>query len=320
MRWKLLRAFLVVVLCANAGIAKLHKRVTFSDGSRPDGANGSTVHKGSAKRKRKRSAPASTGTTSKAEHNLFMRQQRTDLNFPPLFAAINRSDIQQNIRQFDTNPSSKARPIIHLCALFALRFEAPYLLPWIAHHANYGVDHFHLYMDDSSPSWSDDLLVVHAHTLALLRGSDKVTLYSMKQHGIKGQEGQVEHCVVNTVSSADWVGNWDLDESLSSQTYGSGTPGMPGVLKRVLQALPKTALGVTIPRNDLYTRAKHSDEGELPFVDDQLEYEQCVFTFVPLPSVCDGDMLATRLNSRTLFRPFWVAILTCSENQKHPYL
>ena len=271
MRWILLRALLILVVCSDASIARNPKRLT--------------------------------------KHSAAIRARNAQ-HFKPSFTAIKRSDIQQNIRQFDTNPSSKARPIIHLCALFALRYEAPYLLPWIAHHANYGVDHFHLYMDDSSPSWSDYLLVVHAHTLALLRGSDKVTLYSMKQHGIKGQEGQVEHCVVNTVSSADWVGNWDLDESLSSQTYGSGTPGTPGVLKRVLQALPQTALGVTIPRNDLYTRAKHSDEGELPFVDDQLEYEQCVFTFVPLPSVCDGDMLATRLNSRTLFRPFWVAILT----------
>lgn len=31
-----------------------------------------------------------------------------------------------------------AAPTVALCVLFTFRFESPYILPWIAHHALYG--------------------------------------------------------------------------------------------------------------------------------------------------------------------------------------
>jgi len=180
--------------------------------------------------------------------------------------------MERYIRQSNTRTSPVDRPVVHLCGIFALRFEAPYILPWIAHHAHYGVDHFHLYKDDISSSWSDDLNEQYSQLLKLLEDSDRVTVYSMKEHSITGQEGQVQHCVINTVNIADWVGNWDFDESLSSQKYRDA--GTPDILKKVLRELPHTALGVTIPRNVMFTRVKHGDDGEMPFFENKLEYEQ----------------------------------------------
>ena len=41
-------------------------------------------------------------------------------------------------------------PGLVLCAIFTLRFEAPYILPWVAHHRRLGVDRLLLYHDDAS--------------------------------------------------------------------------------------------------------------------------------------------------------------------------
>ena len=48
-------------------------------------------------------------------------------------------------------------PGLVLCALFTLRFEAPYILPWVAHHRLLGVDRLLLYHDDASGMWSPSL-------------------------------------------------------------------------------------------------------------------------------------------------------------------
>ena len=43
-----------------------------------------------------------------------------------------------------------------LCALFSLRYEAPYLLPWLAYHRLLGFDRIILYHDDTSGMFSAD--------------------------------------------------------------------------------------------------------------------------------------------------------------------
>ena len=69
---------------------------------------------------------------------------------------------------------------VGLCSLFTLRYEAPYLLPWLAWHLMAGVSHVWLYQDDASPSYSPALAVTHARLLKLLgSASDRVTLRSM---------------------------------------------------------------------------------------------------------------------------------------------
>ena len=206
------------------------------------------------------------------------------------FPEISHEKTAKNIFNAQRNAAKQKRPIIHLCALFGLRFEAPYLLPWIAHHALYGVDHVHLYMDDVSSAWSEDLLEVHSDLLRLLDNNDRVTLYSLKKHKIVGQEGQLEHCVVNTVNLADWVGNWDIDETIVSQKYGAAGSGghhRRDILKHVLHKLPATALGVSLPRNEMgpgpTSRHKSPEFYHLPFHEDMLECEQYVFTPPPPP-------------------------------------
>jgi len=98
-------------------------------------------------------------------------------------------------------------PTVLLCALFSLTFESSYLLPWVAHHASLGVDHFDLYLDDVSNSWLPDHAKQHAPLLALLEDSDIITLHSMKALGFVSQEHQIVHCAAETMGRADWVGN-----------------------------------------------------------------------------------------------------------------
>ena len=65
-----------------------------------------------------------------------------------------------------TAPSPSA-PLV-LCALFSLRYEAPYLLPWLAYHRMLGFDRIILYHDDASGMFSADLLESHSKLLQLL--------------------------------------------------------------------------------------------------------------------------------------------------------
>ena len=57
-------------------------------------------------------------------------------------------------------------PGLVLCALFTLRFEAPYILPWVAHHRRLGVDRLLLYHDDASGMWSPSLSERHSELLS----------------------------------------------------------------------------------------------------------------------------------------------------------
>jgi hypothetical protein len=84
---------------------------------------------------------------------------------------------------FNTTTPGNAPQTVLLCCLFTLRFESTYLLPWLAHHAVLGVDHFDLYLDDASHSWDESQRVKHAPLLRLLEDSKHITLHSMRGLG-----------------------------------------------------------------------------------------------------------------------------------------
>ena len=109
-------------------------------------------------------------------------------------------------------------PGLVLCALFTLRFEAPYILPWVAHHRRLGVDRLLLYHDDASGMWSPSLSERHSELLSALREHDNwITLYSAAALNFSGeiQTQQLAHCNVEALRlNASWAANWDLDEWL----------------------------------------------------------------------------------------------------------
>ena len=118
-------------------------------------------------------------------------------------------------------------PGLVLCALFTLRFEAPYILPWVAHHRLLGVDRLLLYHDDASGMWSPSLSERHSELLSALREHDDwITLWGAWKprrlrrrdidddlvamlpplclrcsHGAAAKKGEHEGCRVNTRAS-----------------------------------------------------------------------------------------------------------------------
>jgi hypothetical protein len=135
-----------------------------------------------------------------------------------------------------------ARPaLLAVCTLFTLRFEAPYILPWIAHHRLLGVDRIILYHDDASGFWSSALAAKHSKLLSILqdkRHSDWLTFRSMAALKMSTQMEQLNHCNLQAQTlNATWVGNWDADEHLSDMNW--------------LKSLPKDARAVIIPRTEM---------------------------------------------------------------------
>jgi hypothetical protein len=201
--------------------------------------------------------------------------------------------------------STSEPPTVLLCALFSLTFESTYILPWIAHHASLGVDHFDMYMDDVSPSWLPEHATDHAELIAVLEASDIVTLFSMKTLRMISQERQLMHCTSNAMGRADWVGNWDIDEALvlgtpmmmdgeaaaadsraavqattvASKRSERGAPAPsppPGTtfseskaLKNLLGTIGDRVTGITIPRYDMGAASFQDLPGEY-----ELQYTQ----------------------------------------------
>eukprot|EP01025_Chloroclados_australasicus_P060565 TRINITY_DN7788_c1_g1_i2.p1 TRINITY_DN7788_c1_g1~~TRINITY_DN7788_c1_g1_i2.p1 ORF type:complete len:620 (-),score=-0.27 TRINITY_DN7788_c1_g1_i2:585-2387(-) len=95
---------------------------------------------------------------------------------------------------------------ISICARF--KNEAKYLLEWIAHHVNMGIDHFVLYNDDSS----DDYMEV----LSPLIQSGLVTLYQRANLSLISEVGYhwvlMQHCSDYHQSQSKWLLSLDLDE------------------------------------------------------------------------------------------------------------
>jgi len=157
-----------------------------------------------------------------------------------------------------TNSSNKLQ--LGLCSMFTLRYEAPHLLPWIAHNLHVGVGHIFLFMDDISPAWaSDDLQKQLASTL---HGDDRITLLSMKheltslnltvedakmQHGFGLQALQIQRCNSLGRERVEWMGSWDLDEYpvIGHAKFGDE---QPKTLAELTRAMPEQAKAITLPR------------------------------------------------------------------------
>ena len=134
-------------------------------------------------------------------------------------------------------------PGLVLCAIFTLRFEAPYILPWVAHHRRLGVDRLLLYHDDASSMWSPSLSDRHSELLSALREHDNwITLYSAASLNFSGeiQTQQIAHCNVEALRlNASWAANWDLDEWLLVESrdrswrraLGDRMAGLPAELR-----------------------------------------------------------------------------------------
>ncbi len=167
-------------------------------------------------------------------------------------------------------PQENAVSTLALCALFTLRLEAPFLLPWVAYHQLAGVDQVLLYHDDVSGSWAPSLAEKHADLLSELRQRPGVTLFSMSALNLRAQPEQVEHCQAylqehNPTPGATWAGNWDIDEVAAlgrppadkaaegadgCKAASTGTDGQSPEfdLKGMLRTLPPDAVGLYVPR------------------------------------------------------------------------
>ena len=192
-----------------------------------------------------------------------------------------------------TAPSPSA-PLV-LCALFSLRYEAPYLLPWLAYHRMLGFDRVILYHDDVSGMFSADLLESHSKLLQLLQrkaaqSGSWLTMKSMAAMGIKRQREQLRDCNREARRmGARWAGNWDIDEALAvggvhasagwKEFYSPGIPSplpladVPNFIDQQLnQVHPAAALA--IPRSEYMLTYDQALSSELPPHNLQLEFER----------------------------------------------
>jgi hypothetical protein len=144
-----------------------------------------------------------------------------------------------------------AMPRMVLCTLFTLRYEAPYILPWIAHHRLLGVDRVILYHDDASGFWSPAFATDHAKLLSILQDEEHsgwLTFHSMAALNISTQMEQLQHCNREAQTlKATWVGNWDMDEHLYSSRPTTNTVDKLGWLK----LLPEDVQAAVIPRVEM---------------------------------------------------------------------
>ena len=164
-----------------------------------------------------------------------------------------------------------ARPELSLCTLFTLRYEAPYLLPFVAYHMVAGFDHVYLYHDDLTPAWDTPLL---RSLIEMLRMTPSVTLIpvsvarrenseadpSASADNTNVQKVQLHHCTRHAKRNTVWMGSWDVDEfpvfgapmvpadvRMRSRTQPVAAP-RPGAAREFVRAQPARVHGVMIPR------------------------------------------------------------------------
>ena len=174
-----------------------------------------------------------------------------------------------------SEPSTPMRlstaPELSLCTLFTLRYEAAYLMPFVAYHIAAGFDHVYLYHDDVTPSWDNALL---RRLMGVLKMTPQVTVYPITEamrenaevdseadpHPSNVQKVQLRHCSRHARRTTQWVGSWDIDEypvfgaprvppnvSINSQTQPVAAPPL-GAAREFVRALPAWVHGVVVPR------------------------------------------------------------------------
>ena len=86
------------------------------------------------------------------------------------------------------------RDELGICAQVSLRYEMPYLLPWLAYHTLLGFDRILLYLDDLSHLGLIDA-GEQGHVLKTLARASHVTVLRMSAHNMTGPGDQMQHCV-----------------------------------------------------------------------------------------------------------------------------
>ena len=103
------------------------------------------------------------------------------------------------------------RDELAICAQVSLRYETPYLLPWVAYHTLLGFDSIILYIDDGTHLGAIDH-TAHSRLLGMLGNAKHVTVHSMTALNQTGPGAQMAHCVFTARKHATWMAMWDIDE------------------------------------------------------------------------------------------------------------
>lgn len=111
----------------------------------------------------------------------------------------------------DIQPRMKGREELAICAQVSLRYETPYLLPWVAYHTLLGFDSIILYIDDGSHLGAIDRSA-HSRVLGMLGKAKHITVHSMMALNQTGPGAQMAHCVFTARKHATWMAMWDIDE------------------------------------------------------------------------------------------------------------
>ena len=144
------------------------------------------------------------------------------------------------------------RDELSLCAQVSLRYEMPYLLPWLAYHTLLGFDRILLYLDDLSHLGLIDA-GEQGRVLKTLARASHVTVLRMSAHNMTGPGDQMQHCVWSARKHAVWMAMWDIDEVAALGQPPTALPRAdearrPPSLKQYLRALPNRTAGVLVTR------------------------------------------------------------------------
>ena len=96
--------------------------------------------------------------------------------------------------------------------LVTLRYEGPYLLPWLTHHRLLGARQIWVYLDERLPNSSVE---EHTGLVDAMQQQSWIAVVRMKEHGLVDQGQMGTHCRRLTEAKVHWLGIWDVDEILA---------------------------------------------------------------------------------------------------------
>jgi FkbM family methyltransferase len=159
-----------------------------------------------------------------------------------------RKPCRAGIRDNVSACTAPVLPELMLCVLVTLRYESPYLLPWLTYHRLLGSAHIWVYLEESLPNSS---ITEHAWILRAMQQQSWITVVRMQEHRLVTQGGMASHCIQETFGKARWVGFWDVDEVMvaGAMVPNSGRKDMPvPSIVEHLKKIPKDAEIIMVPR------------------------------------------------------------------------
>lgn len=125
--------------------------------------------------------------------------------------------ISENARQ-ERNPQLNVATRVEIAIVSVFHNEAPFLLEWIAHHVDLGVERFYLYNHESTDDFAQVLaplissgLVVLTNASTIL-GGKKADIEWVLQHKLLAQFASLHHWYYVWRESTEWVLLIDVDE------------------------------------------------------------------------------------------------------------